>query len=79
MAAAERRWMLGLLPVYVCLAFLMLVVMNPGVDRQSQELYAVYFSASHIMLALWMGYGLIILGAWLARPVKQPQTTHFPV
>ena len=79
MAAAERRWMLGLLPVYVCLAFLMLEVLNPGVDRQSQELNKVYFSASYIMLALWMGYGLIILGAWMARPEKQPETAHFPI
>jgi hypothetical protein len=79
MAAAERRWMLGLLPVYVCLAFLMLEVLNPGVDRQSQELNKVYFSASYILLALWMGYGLIILGAWMARPEKQPETAHFPI
>jgi hypothetical protein len=71
MAASERRWILGLLPAYVCLAFLMLAVLNPSVDRQSQELNKVYFSASHIILALWMGCGLIILGTWLARPGKQ--------
>ena len=79
MAASERRWILGLLPAYVCLAFLMLAVLNPSVDRQSQELDKVYFSASYIMLALWMGYGLIILGAWMARPRKQRQQAHFPI
>ena len=79
MAASERRWILGLLPAYVCLAFLMLAVLNPGVNRQSQELNKVYFSASYIMLALWMGYGLIIFGAWLARPGKKPETAHFPI
>lgn len=78
-AASERRWILGLLPAYVCVAFLMLAVLNPGVDRQSQELNKVYFSASYILLALWMGYGLIILGARLARPAKQPETAHFPI
>jgi hypothetical protein len=77
--ASERRWILGLLPAYVCLAFLMLAVLNPSVDRQSQELNKVYFSASYIMLALWMGYGLIILGAWMARLGKQPETAHFPI
>jgi hypothetical protein len=79
MAALERRWILGLLPAYVCLAFLMLAVLNPSVDRQSQELNKVYFSASYIILALWMGYGLIILGAWLARPGKPLETAHFPI
>ena len=79
MAASERRWILGLLPAYVCLTFLMLAVLNPSLDRQSQELNKVYFSASYIMLALWMGYGLIILGAWMARPRKQRQQAHFPI
>ena len=78
MAASERRWILGLLPVYVCLAFLMLAVLNPSVDRQSQELDKVYFSASYIILALWMGYGLVILGARLTRPAEQPQKLIFP-
>jgi fatty acid desaturase len=79
MAAPGRRWILGLLPAYVCLAFLMLAVLNPSVDRQSQELDKVYFSASYILLALWLGYGLIILGAWMARPGKQPETAHLPI
>jgi hypothetical protein len=79
MAASARMWILGLLPAYVCLAFLMLAVLNPSVDRQSQELNKVYFSASYIMLALWMGCGLIILGAGMARPRKQRQQAHFPI
>jgi len=79
MAALARRWVLGLLPVYVCLAFLMLAVLNPGVERQSQEINKVYFSASYIVLALWMGCGLIILGAGMARPRKQRQQAHFPI
>ena len=78
MVAPERRWILGLLPAYVCLAFLMLAMLNPSVDRQSQELDKVYFSASYIMLALWMGYGLIIWGAWMARLGKQPEHLTSP-
>jgi hypothetical protein len=79
MAAPGRRWILGLLPAYVCLAFLMLAVLNPGVDRQSQELNKVYFSASYIVLALWMGCSLVPLGVWLARPGKPPEAAHFPI
>jgi len=78
-AASERRWILGLLAAYVCLAFLILALLNPGVDRQTLELTKIYFSASYVILALWMGYGLVMLGAWLARPGKQPPTAHFPI
>ena len=79
MAAPGRRWILGLLPAYVCLAFLMLAVLNPSADRQTWELIKTYFSASYVILALWMGYGLVILGVWMARPGKQPEAAHFPI
>ena len=72
------RWLLGLLAPFGSLAFLMLAILNPSVDRQTQELNKVYFSASYLVLALWMGYGLVILGAWLAQPRMEPQQTISP-
>lgn len=78
-AASGGRWILGLLAAYVCLAFLMLAVLNLSPDRQTLELIKTYFSASYIVLALWLGYGLMVLGAWLARTGKRPQTAHFPI
>ena len=76
-AASERRWILGLLAAYVGLAFLLLAVLNPSTDRQTWELSKTYFSASYVVLALWMGQGLVLLGAWLTRPAEQPQSS-FP-
>jgi hypothetical protein len=78
-AASERRWILGLTATYVCLAFLILALLNPGVDRQTLESTKTYFSASYVILAIWMGYGLVILGVRLAKPRKQPGTAHFPI
>ena len=78
LAASVRRWILGSLAAYVSLAFLMLTVLNPGRDRQTWELSKTYFSASYVVLALWMGYGLVILGAWLTRPAEQPQKLISP-
>jgi hypothetical protein len=62
--------MLGLLAAYVCLAFLMLAVLNPSRDMQSQELVKVFLSASYVVLALWMGCGPIILGFLLTNPAS---------
>jgi hypothetical protein len=76
--ASVRRWILGSLTAYVGLAFLMLAVMNPSTDRQTCELSKTYFSASYVILALWMGYGLVILGAWLIRSAEQPQKLISP-
>ena len=77
-AAAGGRWILGLLAAYAGLAFLMLAVLNPSTDRQTWELNKTYFSASYVVLALWVGYGLVILGARLTRPAKQPQKIISP-
>src|SRR6185503_14737101 len=55
---AERGWLGGLLASYVCLAFLVLAVLNPTPDMQSVKLTKAFFSASYVLLAIWMGYGL---------------------
>jgi len=78
-AAPASRWILGLLATYVSLAFLMLAVLNPSTDRQSWELNKTYFSASYVVLALWMGYGLVILGAWLDKAGGATAEAYFPI
>jgi tetratricopeptide (TPR) repeat protein len=65
MARRERAWMLGLAVVYLGLALLLLILLNPQPDRQSKDLNRVFFTASHFVLALWIGYGLSLLGAFL--------------
>jgi len=72
MAPKERGRMLALLATYVYLAFLMLAVLNPTVDRNSLELTKVFFSASYVVLALWLGYGLVLLGVRIMKPSIPP-------
>jgi tetratricopeptide (TPR) repeat protein len=74
MKARERGWLIGLSGIYVCLAVLLLVLLNPGVDKQSRELVKVFFTSSHTIVALGVGYGLAIIGALL---LTQYQTTRF--
>ena len=67
MSSRERGWMLGLLAVYLCLSGVLLVALNPALDRQAREPVRSFFTASHLVLAVWTGYGLILLGTRLAR------------
>jgi len=62
MPAGAKRWMLGLLAVYLCLALVMLAALNPASDRQSGDFSKALFSASHLVLAIWTGYGLVLAG-----------------
>ena len=70
MLARERRWMLGLLAVYLCLSLLMVALVNPSLDRGSSFLVERFSCASHLVLAVWTGYGLALLGIILTRPKK---------
>ena len=67
LSALGRRWMFGLLAVYVSLAFFLPIVLNPSHDRSSGEYFMVSYSASHLVLAIWTGYGLVAVGVLLAR------------
>lgn len=62
----ERAWMIGLTAIYLCLAFLLMILLNPNTDLQSQNQARVFFTASHIMLAMTIGYGFTLLGGLLA-------------
>jgi tetratricopeptide (TPR) repeat protein len=61
----DRAWMIGLTATYCCLAFLLLILLSPSPDRQSRDLTKVFFTASHVMIAIWIGYGVTLIGALL--------------
>jgi hypothetical protein len=63
----QRRWLLGLLSVFGSLSFLIVALLNPPTDRQAAGFIAEYFTASHLVLAVLMGYGLVLLGTKLSR------------
>lgn len=62
----EKGWLIGLCAIYVCLAFLLLWLLNPNPDRQSRELTKVFFTASHVIIAMGFGYGTALIAAVVA-------------
>jgi tetratricopeptide (TPR) repeat protein len=61
----ERAWLIGLAATYLCLSFMLLILLNPAPDRQSRDLNRVFFTASHVMLTMFIGYSLTLIGAAL--------------
>ncbi len=66
MQRREKAWVAGLTSIYLCLAFLLLILLNPMTDRQSREQVRVFFTASHIVIAIAIGYGLTLIGGLVA-------------
>ncbi len=67
MKRRERAWLIGLAAIYLCLSGMLLVLLNPGLDRQSRELHKVFFTASHVIVAIGIGYGFALISGWLVR------------
>ena len=65
MQKRERAWILGNTAIYLCLAVLLLILLNPTTDRQSRDLTKVFFTASHVTISMFLGFGLALVGAML--------------
>jgi tetratricopeptide (TPR) repeat protein len=65
MQKRERAWIIGLGAIYLTLSFFLLALLNPAPDRQSRDLNRVFFTASHVMVAMGTGYGLTLIAAYL--------------
>lgn len=71
MQKRERCWLIALTAIYLCLSFFLLILLNPGLERQSRDLNKVFFTASHVMLAMSIGYGLTLIAALLATQYER--------
>jgi len=61
----ERAWLIGITAIYLCLGVLLLILLNPPPDRAAQQLVRVFFTASHTLIALLVGYGLALVAAFM--------------
>lgn len=66
MQKRERAWLIGSLAIYIMLSALLLYLLNPQTDRQAKEQARVFFTASHVIIAMAIGYGLALIGATLS-------------
>ena len=62
----ERAWLAGIFATYICLGVLLLILLNPPPDRAAKDLVRVFFGASHMLIALFVGYGMTLVAAYMA-------------
>jgi len=66
MRKRERTWIVCLIGTYFCISVLLIILMNPSADRASAELHQVFFTSSHAVIAIMIGYGLALIAAYMA-------------
>lgn len=66
MQKREKSWVIGLVGIFICLGPLLVFLLAPPPDRQARELVRVFFTASHVVVSVGVGYGMALLAATLA-------------
>ncbi len=61
MQKRERAWIVTITAMYVFLGPFLMILLNPAPDRQAQELNKVFFTASHVLISMGIGYGIALL------------------
>lgn len=64
MVLRDRQWLIGTLALFLYFSLLLVVVLNPPPDWPA---HGYQLSSPHLVLAVWAGYGLILLCSMLAR------------
>lgn len=66
MQKRERGWLIGLVGIFICLGPMLVFLLSPPPDRQARELVRVFFTASHVVVSIGVGYGMALVAATLA-------------
>ncbi|MEY2411268.1 MAG: hypothetical protein QOF48_3938 [Verrucomicrobiota bacterium] len=78
MQKRERAWLIGLTAIYFMLSLFLLNLLNPAADRQSRDLNRVFFTASHFVVAMGTGYGIMLIGAYISTHYEKCRRLLLP-
>lgn len=68
MPGTGRKWVLSLLPIFICAGPLLVALLNPEFDwRGGADLYGPHFFALYALLAVWAGIGFMLFTSVITR------------
>jgi len=60
-----RAWLIFVWLSFITTGFGLLTIINPGVDKQNQEINIKFFAPAHGFFAMMIGYGLALTATWV--------------
>ena len=60
-----RAWLIFVWVAFLTTSFGLLTIINPGLDKQNQEINIKFFAPAHGFFAMMIGYGLALAAAWV--------------
>jgi tetratricopeptide (TPR) repeat protein len=66
-----RAWLIFVWAAFVTTSIGLLFIINPGLDKQNQEINIKFFAPAHGFFAMMIGYGMALGAAWVLSRWKQ--------
>jgi tetratricopeptide (TPR) repeat protein len=60
-----RSWLIFVWVAFLTTGFGLLTIINPGVDKQNQEINIKFFAPAHGFFVMMIGYGMALAAAWV--------------
>jgi tetratricopeptide (TPR) repeat protein len=73
----NRDWLFTTLLAFIGVGILFIILQNPKLDIQTLFIARVQYIQSHAIYALWLGYGLLVLMAFLEAKVQNNPLTKW--
>ncbi|MBM4152020.1 MAG: DUF2723 domain-containing protein [Kiritimatiellaceae bacterium] len=61
----NRVWLFSTVAAFIGVGIVFIVLQNPKIDIQTLFIARVQYIQSHAVYAIWIGYGLLLLMAWM--------------
>jgi hypothetical protein len=66
MQKRERAWVISVAAIYPFLGVMLSIFLDPTRERQTADLVKVFFTASHAVVAILIGYGMALIASFMA-------------
>ncbi|MDD3404423.1 MAG: hypothetical protein PHQ72_13895, partial [Hespellia sp.] len=73
----NRDWLFSTVAAFIGVGLVFIVLQNPKLDIQTLFIARVQYIQSHAVYAIWIGYGLLLLMAYLETKVKNNSLTKW--
>ncbi len=73
----NRDWLFTTVAAFIGVGIIFIILQNPKLDIQTLFIARVQYIQSHAIYAVWIGYGLLLLMAWLEALVGNNPVTRW--
>lgn len=66
-----KQWIAFSIAAFICTGVVFSIIANTELDLSAQEIHIIYFLPAYLIVAVWLGYGIAIIGLLALRASRR--------